>query len=249
MRIAAISDIHGNVWALEAVLDDIRRQGVDLILNLGDILSGPLEPAETADILMAMDGVHIKGNHERQLLDCAQTPGGHSDYFAFLHTTDRHHNWLRSLPSIVSPVQDVLMFHGTPQSDTTCLLEYWNGGALVRADGAYVDRHLHGKSYNLYLCGHSHIPRVLALGNSLVVNPGSVGLQAYTEGPPYDYSVQTGSPHARYCLLEKRNSGWVAQHRLVEYRVDAAVATARSNGRDDWALWLQTGQVTKSASC
>ena len=52
MRIAVLSDIHGNLAALRAVLDDVTAQGVDLTVNLGDILSGPLNPAETADFLI-----------------------------------------------------------------------------------------------------------------------------------------------------------------------------------------------------
>jgi len=54
MRIAAVSDIHGNLFALDAVLADIERRGVDLIVNLGDIVSGPLLPRETAERLMAL---------------------------------------------------------------------------------------------------------------------------------------------------------------------------------------------------
>ena len=68
MRIAAISDIHGNLPALEAVLSDIAAQRVDVIVNLGDILSGPLWAAATADHLMALALPTIAGNHERQLL-------------------------------------------------------------------------------------------------------------------------------------------------------------------------------------
>ena len=48
MKLAAISDIHGNLAALDAVLEDIERQHVDMVVNLGDILSGALKPAETA---------------------------------------------------------------------------------------------------------------------------------------------------------------------------------------------------------
>ncbi len=68
MKIAIISDIHGNLPALRAVLADIARQCVDQTVNLGDSLSGPLQPAETADLLMAQGFPTIKGNHERQLL-------------------------------------------------------------------------------------------------------------------------------------------------------------------------------------
>jgi predicted phosphodiesterase len=55
MRIAAISDIHGNLGALDAVLADIGRRGVDVTVNLGDILSGALEPSATADRLIELD--------------------------------------------------------------------------------------------------------------------------------------------------------------------------------------------------
>lgn len=74
MKIAIISDIHGNLLALQAVLADIALQGVDQTVNLGDSLSGPLQPAETADLLMAKDFVTIKGNHERQLLEVLKRP-------------------------------------------------------------------------------------------------------------------------------------------------------------------------------
>ena len=72
MRIAFLSDIHGNLPALQAVRDDMARRGVDQVINGGDILSGPLWPRETADVLMALDWPTIAGNHERQLLACAR---------------------------------------------------------------------------------------------------------------------------------------------------------------------------------
>ena len=68
MRIAAISDIHGNLLALEAVLADVATQSVDVVVNLGDLLSGGVQPRETADRLMELDLPTVRGNHERQLL-------------------------------------------------------------------------------------------------------------------------------------------------------------------------------------
>lgn len=82
MKIAAISDIHGNLAALDAVLDDARKQAVDMIVNLGDILSGALYPSQTADRLMALNLPTIKGNHERQLLAGNPSRMGPSDRFA-----------------------------------------------------------------------------------------------------------------------------------------------------------------------
>ena len=68
MRIAFISDIHGNLPALEAVKKDILQRGVDQIVNLGDSLSGPLLPRETAQFIMAEGWYSLAGNHERQIL-------------------------------------------------------------------------------------------------------------------------------------------------------------------------------------
>ena len=69
MRIALVSDIHGNLPALEAVIEDTRRRAVTAVVNLGDSLSGPLLPLDTARFLMKQDWVQLAGNHERQLLE------------------------------------------------------------------------------------------------------------------------------------------------------------------------------------
>jgi predicted phosphodiesterase len=69
MLFAAISDIHGNSAALDAVLADIARRGVERVVNLGDALSGPLDPAGTADRLLALDLPTVAGNHDRTLID------------------------------------------------------------------------------------------------------------------------------------------------------------------------------------
>ena len=69
MRFAAIADVHGNYLALEAVLADIRAQGIGEIVNLGDMASGPLDARRTMDALMALDAVHVLGNHDRCLID------------------------------------------------------------------------------------------------------------------------------------------------------------------------------------
>ena len=80
-RIAVVSDIHGNLPALDAVIADALTQGCDRFINLGDSLSGPLWPAETADRLIALDWPTIAGNHERQLLGKRERMGT-SDAFA-----------------------------------------------------------------------------------------------------------------------------------------------------------------------
>src|SRR5476649_803174 len=98
MRIAAISDIHGNLLALEAVLADIKQRGVDQIVNLGDILSGGLWPRETAERLMPLGLATIRGNHERQVLEDAPEQMSLSDRHAALNLRPDQLQWIGHLP-------------------------------------------------------------------------------------------------------------------------------------------------------
>src|SRR3954447_20241459 len=114
MRIAAISDVHGNLPALDAVLVDIADRAVDLVVNLGDLLSGAVQPRETADRLMELDLPTVAGNHERQLLTLSPDRMGASDRLAHDTLTDRHREWLAGLPLTLQPAVGVLAFHGSP---------------------------------------------------------------------------------------------------------------------------------------
>ena len=80
-KIAVLSDIHGNLPALKAVLADAEQLGCRQFVNLGDILSGPLWPSETADFLIPLDWPTIAGNHERQVLTDPEDRIGRSDKF------------------------------------------------------------------------------------------------------------------------------------------------------------------------
>ena len=77
----------------------------------------------------------------------------------------------------------------------------------------------------------------------LVVNPGSVGIQAYVGHHPGPHVVEIGSPHARYAVLESTPHGWQADLIAVPYDWDAASRIAQSNGREDWARALASGFV------
>jgi len=71
VKIAALSDVHGNLPALDAVLADVATKSVDVTVDLGDLLSGGVQPRETADRLMELDLPTVSGNHERQVLTLA----------------------------------------------------------------------------------------------------------------------------------------------------------------------------------
>ena len=96
------------------------------------------------------------------------------------------------------------------------------------------------------LCGHSHLPRTVELPDGrLIINPGSVGLPAYSDTVAVlPHAMETGSPHARYAVIERADAGWRVEHVAVPYDWEAASLAAASNGRTDWAEWLRTGRAS-----
>ncbi|ATY31752.1 metallophosphoesterase family protein [Sphingomonas psychrotolerans] len=237
-RIAVLSDIHGNLPALEAVVADAAARGCKRFLNLGDILSGPLWPIETADFLMARDWPTIAGNHERQLLHLAPERMNASDAFTRSLLSDAQLRWMAGLPATLA-LDDLFLCHGTPASDVEHFLETIEPTGLRRATEAEVRARLGDRPESLTLCGHSHMPDVqrLADGRS-VANPGSVGLQAFHDDQPWPYSVAAGDPDARYAILD----GTEPTFHTVPYDHVAAVAKAEREGRHDWAKGLATGR-------
>ncbi|NWK95650.1 YfcE family phosphodiesterase [Sphingobium lactosutens] len=244
MRIAVLSDIHGNLIALDAVLADIATHAVDRIVNLGDILSGPLLPCETADRLMALDLPTIRGNHERQLLTLAPEAMGQSDAYAHSVLQPRHRDWIAGLPDQLWLTEELLMVHGSPDSDLVYFLETIEGDKLRAATASEVEDRAGGVDAPLILCGHTHVPRIHSRpGGGLIVNPGSVGLPAYDDDKPVPHKVETGSPHARYAIVEQGATGWTAEIVAIRYDGEAAARLADMRGRPDWAQALRTGTV------
>lgn len=240
-RFAVLSDVHGNRWALEAVLADLDRLGVADVVNLGDTVYGPLDPAGTADLLMARDWPTARGNQDRILVEpAADEPAPVAAVRARLG--EAHLKWLADLPLEIG-FGLARGFHGTPDHDETYLLQEVVGtGARLRA-AADVEAMLGAASSQLVLCGHDHVPRTMVLpGGTTVVNPGSVGLPAYVDDWPSEHVMETGAPHARYAVVERAGGGWTVADRAVPYDWQAAAAAARENGRDDWAAWLTTGR-------
>lgn len=254
--LAVIADVHGNSWALDAVVADARAAGAARFLDLGDCVSGPLDPRGTAERLIALGALTIRGNHDR-LLAAGRRDGtalGASDAFAREQLTDAQLDWLAALPAQLPPgdaLDGLLLCHGAPGDDEGYLLEEVTPAGLRNRSPAAV-RELLGAAVSapLVLCGHTHLQRLLPLpGGTVVVNPGSVGLPAYDSTAPHPHVAESGSPHARYALLHARpQGGWTAELRCVGYPWDEAAAAARSNGREDWAVALATGLALPTLS-
>ena len=244
--IAVLSDIHGNRWALETVLDNIRRRGIRDMVNLGDSLYGPLDPGGTAQILMELDMPTVRGNEDRIILD---EPGRHPDSpslpFVQANLKSEHRLWLKMLPFTTSAFEDFFLCHGTPEKDNTYLLREVLAVGCRLLPTAAVAHRLQSIAQPIVLCGHDHLPALLCLPDGRhVVNPGSVGLPAYRDHLPFPHIMETGSAHARYSIVTRLRSGLEVENVAVPYDWQSAAAAATQNGRPDWAKYLSTGQAS-----
>jgi len=239
---AVVSDIHGNIVALEKVVEDIESRNVELVVNLGDHLSGPLWPKETLDYLRQQNWIQICGNHERQMLTQKIEKQGASDRFAREQLNAEDMKWLQELPERVEIGKEIVMFHGSPGNDKMYLLEVIENGHPRLASRSKIRERLGNETARIILCGHTHIPRIVQISKKqVVVNPGSVGLPAYDDVEPEPHVMESGSPHARYAILEKDAGEWNIELVTIAYDYEKAVAQAKRNGRKDWAVGLRYG--------
>lgn len=246
MRIAFVSDIHGNLAALEAVARDIARRGIDEVVNLGDSLSGPLLPSETAAYLMATDWFHLAGNHERQILSSGAAGAGASDAYARACLNEAQLRWIASLVPVARYRDDVHLCHGTPTSDIEYLLESVDVHGRRAATVDEVAARLGDVRTSLVVCGHSHVPRVARTESGVtVVNPGSVGLPAYDDDRPFPHVVENGSPDARFAIGEWQDGAWTTSLVAVPYDHESMARLADMRERPDWAAALRTGEMPR----
>ncbi|HEY5962255.1 MAG TPA: metallophosphoesterase family protein [Polyangiaceae bacterium] len=179
MRIALLSDLHGNEAALDAVLADVARRGVDRIICLGDVATLGPKPREVLARLRDIACACILGNHDAFMLD-PELIRQYNDAPTIRAAVD----WCRSqlndedmrqiagfLPSLrltLGHDMSALLFHGTPRSHMEDL--------LCTTGAEELDIMLGGQSATLMAGGHTHIPMLRRHREILFVNPGSVGL-------------------------------------------------------------------------
>lgn len=245
MRFAAIADVHGNYLALEAVLADIRAQGIAEIVNLGDMASGPLDARRAMDLLMSLDAVHVLGNHDRWLFDRSPEKMGAWDRPAHAQLSTSHLDWLRAVPPTRIFRDRVFLCHATPADDNVYWLEtVTHDGAVRMSPLEAIEKEAKGISQSLILCAHTHIARAVRLGDGrLVVNPGSVGVPGFSYNFPFPHLIEAGTPDARYAILEFSDPSWRVTFRHVPYDHEAMAALARRNGDAEFASALATGWV------
>lgn len=244
IRYAVISDIHGNRWALETVLKDIKDRGIQRIINLGDSVYGPLDPAGTAEMIMGQKCNSVLGNEDMLILHPGEGKSMTTLRYVLDHLGKEHIEWLREIPPTLIIDDSLFACHATPESD----IEYffWN----VSSDGVVMhsrdemQQKIDNIEVPVILCGHDHIPQSARLrSGTLIVNPGSVGLPAFEDDIPHPHMMQAGSPHARYAIISGNNRKWTVEQMALEYDWEAAAIKAAQNGRQDWASWIRTGKA------
>lgn len=244
-ELAVLADVHGNRWALEAVLEELERRGVRRMVNLGDCLYGPLDPAGTADLLLRREIPTVRGNQDREIVEPPNEEGDPPTLdFVRRELKAEHLRWLESLPPTLATADGILLFHGSPRDDAEYLLFEASDGAVRPRQPREVQALLPEARGSLVLCGHDHLQRTVGLPDGrLVVDPGSVGLPAYRDEQPHPHVMEAGTPHARCSLLHRSGETWSVEHLRVEYDWRSAALAAGRNGRPDWVHWLETGRA------
>ncbi|XLE20875.1 metallophosphoesterase family protein (plasmid) [Deinococcus radiomollis] len=233
-----MADVHSNARALGRVLEDIQRRGIQQIINLGDSVYGPLEPARTLALLRAAQVRSVAGNEDR-ILDLPDSVVARHPTIRFtlseLSATDQEE--LRALPALLWVYSTVLACHGTPSSDNTYLLESVSetGAHLSRPEAirSLLEMNDEAGRAEVILCAHSHLARAVWLDETFIVNPRSVGLPAYADTVPCPHAMEAGSPHARYAILNSDTDGWEVEQVALPYDWQAAADLALKNGRPD----------------
>jgi predicted phosphodiesterase len=231
--------------ALEAVIADIRSRGVERVTNLGDSVSGPLWPRETCDLLMSLGWPTVRGNCDREVGCTAREDLGETDAFAWDRLDQTHKTWLAALPSTIEVSDDVLACHGTPTSADDYLLDCLVGNQLCAYPPQVIAERLGSARAALTVCGHSHVPRLcIASDGRMVLNPGSVGLPAYdSEWDGVTYFAESGSPHARYAVIDGTAPPFNIDMIAISYDHEAAARRAGAAGRADYVQALRFGAM------
>jgi putative phosphoesterase len=208
VRAAAISDIHGNLPALEAVLAEIEREDVDAIIVVGDTISGPW-PVEVFDAVTALETRVVRGNADDEVVRRSTRYGPLATWCADLLGDERLGTadaWPLTLEMEVDGLGRVLVCHSTPTSDEVIHTRITPDDELLELVGPV--------EADVLVHGHTHVQFDRTLSSGLrVVNAGSIGMS---------YEGRRG---AFWTLL-----GPAVEFRRTDYDVDAAVTAMRGTG-------------------
>lgn len=226
MKVAVISDIHGNFQALESVILDIGKEKCDKIWCLGDLAMAGPQPRMVLSYIMehGYDWTIIQGNTDKLISDF--TPKifdalkekmpvmANALMDDVLIIEQERKDFLKTLPprkEMMVEGVSVLLVHGSPRK--------MNEDILPNMKLSQVEEIIEGELADLILCGHTHIPcGYQTLTKKTIVNVGSVG------------RPMTGIPKANYAIIEFDNGTFTVKHKEVEYDYETAAEIMRVRG-------------------
>ena len=221
MKFAAIADIHGNLAALKAVLADIEKEQVDLIVVLGDIINASPDSKACWDIIQNLGYPVLRGNHERYVFDLNSPRAPelwHSEYFKpvqWTHKqfTDTERQQMADLPASLQlpDLEDIFFVHATARSDNETMHP-----STPRSEAAEM---FSGVNENLIVRAHNHLFFEYSLNKHKIVCVGSTGLPLM------------GNTLAQYTIFEKRSiGGWQHTFKSIAYDVETTIQRFYDSG-------------------
>ena len=246
MKIAILSDIKSNVYALQAVLDDIKSKQIDVMLNLGDSFYGPIEPKATYDLLRQNQFINLMGDQDRKILESslAQLEENETLRYTYSDLGEEVLYWIQDLQFEKLIGADYYMIHGTYLDDSVYMLEDISSGQAKLRDDKKILEIIDDIKSTFIMCGNSCLPRCITLSTGqIVINPGSVGLQAFKSDTPSKHIIENNTPDASYGIVTVEDNNYSVQPVRVAYDYEKAALKAEENNRKDWAYSLRTGKI------
>jgi putative phosphoesterase len=235
MRVAVISDMHGNDIAFEAVEVDIRQQKIDQIVCLGDAIQGGPQPAAVVQRLRALNCPVVIGNADAWLISGIETADegipperlkkmGDIRNWSLSQLTEDDRAFIANFqPTVTLNLEDgldLLCFHGSPTSFNDIILPGAPDDVFQKFLGPYADHILTG--------GHTHAQQIRRNGDLFFFNPGSVGF-AYSHYQPDGQFF--ADPRAEYAILTVEKGQTSLEFRRVPFDVRELIRIYRESGR------------------
>ncbi|WP_455539211.1 metallophosphoesterase family protein [Terrisporobacter sp.] len=204
MKVGVISDIHSNLYALNAVLADLKNRNADLIVCIGDLVGYATRPNEVIEILRREKILTIMGNYDEAIgnfkIICGcdykdpkdAEKAAMSMHFTGQETTTKNKEYLRNLPkeaTITFNNKTIRFVHGS----TRIINEY------LKEDSKEAKEVMSELVEDILVCGHTHIPYAKYYGEKLLVNAGSVG------------KPKTNRPDANYVIINIQNEDEISK--------------------------------------
>jgi predicted phosphodiesterase len=243
MLVALIADIHGNVPALEAVLAELERDGAERVLCLGDVGIGP-QPVEALERLEELGCPVIMGNWDARFLGRHTHLDGELEHvlvalgaWSTEQLSPVHIDFVKTFSQTleVSLGEGVTLLasHGSPRS--------YEDAILATTPDDELERMLEGRTASVLACAHTHFQLFRRFEESVIVNPGSVGLPFRRQ----QRGVMRIAPWAEYAVVAYEHGRFAVELRRTPFDVDRFIQIMRGSGMphaDWWAgLWSSEG--------